>query len=243
MNRADDRGVSDVVSFTLVFSTIIFMIGVVTVTGIGTLGEIQQGTESNVAEETMRNYAATLADHRTTGAERRSTTIKMQGHQLELVNSTLGWSVDNGSRENITTRALVRTTDTGSKLIYENGALFRVHDDNGVVVRKPPLRCSNDTAHLAVTKIRGDFSISSDTRVTLQSDLKNQRITTRQGEGINISLYTNGTQYTKETQTPDRWNSVLGGRWQEGAGVNEYTCSPIDRLVIHETTVDISIVN
>lgn len=234
MNRADDRGVSDVVSFTLVFSTIIFMIGVVTVTGIGTLGDIQEGTESNVAEETMRNYAATLADHRTTGAERRSTTIKMQGHSLELVNSTLGWSVDGGSRQNITTKAIVRTTDTDAELIYENGALFRVRDDNGVVVRSPPIRCGSKTAHIPVTEIEGNFSISSDTRVTLESELENQGITTRNVEG-NVTVYTNGTR------SPGRWNEYLGDNWR-ASGSDTYKCD-VDRVVVHTTTVRVSVLS
>ncbi|PSP63987.1 hypothetical protein BRC76_02185 [Halobacteriales archaeon QH_8_67_36] len=224
---------SDVVSFTLVFSTIIFMIGVVTVTGIGTLGDVQAGTESNVAEETMRNYASTLADHRE-GADRRSVTVKLQGHSLERVNATVGWNVSGENRNNISTGALVRTTDTDADLVYESGALFRVEDGGGgVVVRQSPFRCGDRTAHLAVTAIEGDFSIASDRRVTLESFLVNQSITTR--DANNVTVYLGGAY------RPDQWSGALAGDWVAGTG-DEYTCKNIDRVVVHETTVRIEVV-
>ena len=234
MTRSDARAVSDVVSFTLVFSTIIFMIGVVTVTGIGTLGDVQSGTESNVAEETMRNYASTLADHRE-GADRRSVTVKLQGHSLERVNATVGWNVSGESRpNNISTGALVRTTDTDADLVYESGALFRVEDGGGgVVVRQSPFRCGDRTAHLAVTAIEGDFSIASDRRVTLESFLVNQSITTR--DANNVTVYLGGAY------RPDQWSGALAGDWVAGTG-DEYTCENIGRVVVHETTVRIEVV-
>ena len=234
MTRSDARAVSDVVSFTLVFSTIIFMIGVVTVTGIGTLGDVQAGTESNVAEETMRNYASTLSDHRK-GADRRSVTVKLQGHSLEHVDgATIGWSVPGEARTNISTGALVRTTDTDADLVYESGALFRVEDGGGgVVVRQSPFRCGDRTAHLAVTAIEGDFSVSSDRRVTLESFLVNQSITTR--DANNVTVYLGGAY------RPDQWSGALAGDWVAGTG-DEYTCKNIDRVVVHETTVHIDVV-
>ena len=231
MTPSDARAVSDVVSFTLVFSMIIFTLGVVTVTGIGTLGDVQAGTETNVAEETMRNYASTLADHRE-GTDRRSTTIKLQGHNLKRVDSSINWSVPGETPKNISTGALVRTTDTETAIVYESGALFRVEEGGGVVVRQSPFRCGNQTAHLAVTKIDGDFSISSGTRVTLESVLHNQSITTRDAESVNISV--------GGAESSDQWGDALAGEW-EGAE-DEYICEDIDRVVVHETTVRIDVV-
>ena len=233
MSRSDRRAVSDVVAFTLVFSTIIFMIGVVTVTGIGTLGDVQAGTESNVAEETMRNYASTLSDHRK-GADRRSVTVKLQGHSLERVDATVGWSVPGESRTNISTGALVRTTDTDADLVYESGALFRVEDGGGgVVVRQSPFRCGDRAAHLAVTTVEGDFSIASDRRVTLESSLVNQSITTR--DANEVTVYLGGAERSS------LWGDALSGDWVAGTG-DEYTCENIGRVVVHETTVRIDVV-
>jgi len=229
------RGVSDVVSFTLVFATIIFMIGVVTVTGIGTLDDVREGTESNVAEETMRNYASTLADHRTASAPRRSTTIKLQGHSLTRSDSLLKWSVGgNPTRIENRTGALVRTTDTDTDLVYESGALFREQDGGSVVVRRPPLRCGDQTAHLPMTRLVGEFNISSDNRVTLESELVNQSLTTRETDSVTV--------YTDETARPDSWGETLTSGGWTGTGPS-YTCDSIERVVVHQTTVRISVVN
>ncbi len=208
------------------------MIGVVTVTGLGTLGDVQEGTESNIAEVTMLNYATTLSDHRE-GIDRRSTTIKLQGHSLELTNSWVNWSVPGETRTNMSTGALVRTTDTDTELVYQSGALFRAEDGGGgVVVRQSPFRCGERTAHLAVTNVTGEFSISSDRRVTLESVRQDQSITTRNATSVNVSL--DGAEQS------DQWNDALAGDW-EGSG-DEYTCESIKHVVVHETTVRIDIV-
>jgi hypothetical protein len=232
MSTPHGRAVSDVVSFTLVFSTIIFMIGVVTVTGIGTLGDVQAGTESNVAEETMRNYAASLADHRTQSAERRSTTIKLQGHSLDRVSSTLNVTI--GARErSITTGALVRTTNTDTELVYETGGVFRSEENGIVVVRQPPIRCTARVVHLPLTLVRGDINIASDNRVTLESERVTQRIdTVAAGGSTDVTVNVSGTA------RPDGWAKVFTGSSWSGSG-DEYTCPGVERVVIHETVVSI----
>lgn len=239
MTGDDERGVSDVVSFTLVFSTIIFMIGVVTVTGIGTLGDVQDGTESNVAEQTMRKYTTTLSEHRTAGAPRRSTTIKLQGHSLGIVDRNLRWSTDGGSPALLQTNALVRRTDTDENLTYESGALFRTRGNDGVTVHEPPIRCGPQTAHISIVRLKGEFRFSSENRVSLQSELDNQSITTRSADYV--TLYTDGTA------SPPVWNETLeDAGWQPVTGTtNQYRCSFDDapgRVVVHETNVSLDLV-
>jgi hypothetical protein len=237
MSNDGARGVSDVVSFTLVFSTIILTIGVVTVGGVGTLDDVQDGIETNVAEETMLNYADSLSDHRTDSAQRRSSTIKLQGHTLELDKSaSLAYEVD-GNRNTPDTGALVRTTDTDARIVYQSGGLFRVQDGGSVVVRQPPFRCGSDTAHLAVTTIEpeGDgISISADGRVTLESELKSQTTTVENGIST-VTVDAGSTPYTES------WRRFLGGDWNSGSG-DEYTCD-VNRLVVHRTVVSLEVIN
>jgi len=237
MSRSRKRAVSDVVSFTLVFSTIIFMIGVVTVTGIGTLGDVQEGTETNVAEETMRSYAATLADHRKESAPIRSSTIKLQGHSFEHVPSTLNVTAG-GTQVDIPIGALVRTTDTDAELVYETGALFRVQDGGSVVVRKPPIRCGPDSVHLPLTRVAGDFALSADGRVSLESKLEDRRIYTFPLDSSDEVIIN-----TSQTARPGAWQSALeGSSWSRDG--TEYTCTePAERVVVHETDITVSVIS
>jgi len=238
MRRDSVRGVSDVVAFTLVFSTIIFTIGVITVTGVGTLGDVQAATETGVAEETMRNYAGSLSDHRTERAPRRSTTIKLQGHNLDLAESVeLSYGVG-GDTKTIVTGALVRTTDTDAELVYQSGGLFRVQDGGSVVVRQPPFRCGDDTAHLAVTTLRprGDgISLASDSRLTLVSRYQNQSITVEE-TATPVSVDIGSTRYT------EAWRPALEDDWDRVARTDTYECD-VSRFVLHRTNVTIEAVN
>ena len=237
----DDRAVSDVVSFTLVFTTIIFMIGVVTVSGVGTLGDVQEGTESNVAESTMRNYAGTLGDHRTSGAPRRSSTIKLQGHQLALADSDIEISIAGGPTLPSSPNALVRRTDTDERLVYESGALFRTRDDDGVTVRQLPFRCGDDTAHISLMQIQGDFRYSSDNRVTLESELVSQDISRYRADSVTVDISGSRT-------SQDVWESAFRDDWDATAPSpsSTYECGAstgdID-IVIHRTTIDVDLIN
>lgn len=233
------RGVSDIVSFTLVFSTIVFMIGVVTVTGVGTLGDVQEGTETNIAEETMRNYAGSLAEHRSESAPRRSSTIKLQGHLLELnTSASLNYEINGTSEPPITTGALVRTAETDARLVYQSGGLFRVQDGGSVVVRKPPFRCGNNAAYLAVTILEPEddaFSISSDSRVTLESELRSQTITEERVNTVTIDA----RETAINSPATEAWRDSLAGDWNRNG--DEYTCNT-ERLVVHRTVVSVDIV-
>lgn len=242
------RAVSELVSFTLVFSTIIFLIGAITVTGITTLNDVQAGTETNVAESTMRGYAETLADHRTEGAPRRSTTIKLQGHNLRRVASTLDVNVSrNGnivSNMSITTGALVRTTNTDTQLVYDSGAVFRIEErGTPLIVRRPPVRCGADSANLPLMSVRGDVNLSSDGRVTMRSELADQTLRYPNNTSQNTSADV-VTVNTSQTAYPEAWNRAFedSGSWTRPtstADPNVYECR-VDRLVVHQTVVDIT---
>lgn len=247
------RAVSDLVSFTLVFSTIVFLIGAVTITGITTLDNVRTGTESNVAEATMQSFATTLADHRTESAPSRSMTIKLQGHSFRRVSSTLDVNVtSDGSTSNmsIPTGAFVRETDTGTRLVYESGAIFRISDDGGVVVvREPPIRCDANNANLPLMLVRGDTNITADGRVTVNSELANQELRypantsqTPSASGVTINV--------SEMAFPETWQTYLNDSddWtQSGSSAPyQYECdvsgASDGRVVVHGTVIDVDIV-
>ncbi|MDS0282979.1 DUF7289 family protein [Haloarcula onubensis] len=254
MNRR--RAVSDLVSFTLVFSTIVFLIGALTVTGITTLNDVRVGTESNVAEETMLSFATTLSDHRTDGAPTRSTTIKLQGHSFRHADSTVNVTVTSGgstSHLRIDTGAFVRETNTGTRLVYASGGVFRIGESGGViVVRQPPIRCGTTSAHLPLTSVRSDANLSADGRVTVRSELTDQRLrypattsqsTTASSVSINVS----------DTARPEAWQTYLddSAGWNDRTASGhpyEYECSlgsadPTGRVVVHESQIDVTVVN
>lgn len=245
-----DRGVSDVVAYTLVFSTIIFMIGTITVGGIGTFTDVRQATETDTAEETMRAYAETLADHRTEGVPRRGTTIKLQGHSLEKIDSSLAVEIENGgstvfSEGAIEIGAFVRTTETDTELVYESGAVFRRQDGGVAVVRQPPLQCdSGKTARVPLTQVNSDIAFDSMSRVTIRTELADRRFRYPDtGPSTPRAQANTLTVDTTDAEATEGWNTALEEMgWTNTVG-NEYSCDSLDRAVVHVTEVNISLVN
>lgn len=249
-----DRGVSDVVAYTLVFSTIIFMIGTITVGGIGTFTDVRQATETDTAEETMRAYAETLADHRTEGVPRRGTTVKLQGHSLEKIDSNLTVEIENGgstvfSEEAIEIEigAFVRTTETDTELVYESGAVFHRQDGGVVVVRQPPLQCdSGKTARVPLTEVNSTIAFDSMSRVTLRTELADRRFRYPDTSGNARAHADRVIINTSNASATDGWNEALEDMdgWTKTVNKNEFRCGPdLDRAVVHVTEVNISLVN
>ncbi|WP_135304525.1 DUF7289 family protein [Haloarcula amylovorans] len=247
MREMATRGVSDLVAFTLVFSVIISMIGLMTIGGVGALDDVREGTETNVAEATMLGYAETLSDQRASDAPRRSTTIKLQGHGLKRTNSNISVTVDNGSgqpidEEPLSTSAFVRTTDTGTELVYSSGALFRVEENGFVVVRLPPIRCDSNSADLPLTAVQGSVNVSAENRVTLRSEVTNRSLVypvdASDASADYVEVDVGNTTYS------EAWERVFEERlpnWKEqSSGV--YRCDT-GRAVVHQTTIDITVVN
>ncbi|MBV0924601.1 hypothetical protein KTS45_10365 [Halomicroarcula limicola] len=246
MRAKTNRAVSDLVAFTLVFSVIISMIGLMTVGGVGALDDVREGTETNVAEATMLGYAETLADQRASDAPRRSTTIKLQGHGLERATSAISVTVDNGSGtpvdgKSLSTSAFVRSTDTGTELVYSNGALFRVEEGGFVVVRLPPIRCDANSAHLPLTAVRGSVNVSAENRVTLRSEVADRSLvypvdaSDASADSVEVDV--------RNTAYPEAWERVFEERLPNWTGSNGVYSCDTDRAVVHRTAIDITVVN
>jgi hypothetical protein len=235
-----DRGVSDLLAFTLTFSIIITGIGLVSLGGLGAFDAIQQGATTDVAETSMVGFAETTDDHIRGDAPRRTTSMKLQGHGLSLRSSTLNVTVD-GTSTTIGIGALARETDSGTDLVYTSGAVYRVQREGLVVSRTPTLRCGPDSAYLSVLSLDGQTDFSSSGRVTIQTSVQNRSLVSpRAGQPPSASTV---SVNVSETAYPDAWNRTLDRRlsnWSPHPSESHtYQCTGINRAVVHNTTVDV----
>ncbi|MDS0223308.1 hypothetical protein NDI54_18355 [Haloarcula sp. S1AR25-5A] len=238
--RGHDRGVSDLLAFTLTFSIIITGIALVTLGGLGAFDAIQQGATTDVAETSMIGFAETTDDHIQGDAPRRTTNMKLQGHGLSLRSSTLNVTVD-GDSANISTRAFVRETDTETALVYTSGAVYRVQGEGLVVSRKPSLRCGPDSAYLSVLSLDGQTDFSSSGRVIIQTSVQNKSlISPRAGNPPSASTV---SVNVSETAYPDAWKRTFDrqlSNWSPHPSESHtYQCTGINRAIVHNTTVDV----
>ncbi|GGK76820.1 DUF7289 family protein [Haloarcula sebkhae] len=239
--NSHDRGVSDLLAFTLTFSIIITGIALVTLGGLGAFDAIQQGATTDVAETSMIGFAETTDDHIQSGAPRRTTSMKLQGHGLSLQASTLNVTVD-GRSTNISTGAFVRETDLGTDIVYTSGAVYRVQQEGLVVSRKPSFRCAPDSGsvYLSVLSLDGQTDFSSSGRLTIETAIQNKTLVSPQA-GKSPSATTVSINVS-ETAYPDAWHRLFEQELSDWSGHSEphtYQCTGINRAVVHNTTVDI----
>lgn len=142
----DDRGVSEVISFALIFSLIVATVALVYVSGIGGLEDTRASERITNAERAFDVLADNIADIHREGAPSRATEIKLADARLQFGDSTrITVQVENlnetltegGNTSTVTIDPIVYSSDSGPKLVYSNGGVFR-QDRGGTVVNRRP---------------------------------------------------------------------------------------------------------
>ncbi|MFC7020482.1 MULTISPECIES: DUF7289 family protein [Haloarcula] len=150
-----ERGVSEVLSFTLVFALVVTSVAIVSVSGLGSLQDARDAEQLENAERAFDVLADNLADLHRQGAPSRATEISLGQAQLATEdNVTMTVRVeDSGGTTTVGTweiRPLVYSGNQERELVYEAGAIFRTNRDSGFVVRDPPLVVDDDRVLLPV---------------------------------------------------------------------------------------------
>ena len=143
---ADGRGVSEVISFVLVFSLIAATVALVYVSGIGGLESTRSAERVTNAERAFDVLQDNIADIHREGAPSRATEVKLSDAQMTYGESTrIAVQVENLTDTNASVSnvssvpidPIVYAAGSGPELVYSNGAVFR-QDRGGTVLNTPP---------------------------------------------------------------------------------------------------------
>ncbi|QIO23569.1 hypothetical protein [Haloarcula sp. JP-L23] len=139
-----DRAVSEVLSFTLVFTLIVASIALISVGGLGSLQDVRDVEQLESAERAFDVLADNVADIHQRGAPSRATEISLGESQLRTGdNVTMRVELEGGGGLpqdfEWDIRPIVYEGNDDRRIVYEAGAVFRTNRDGGVVVREPPL--------------------------------------------------------------------------------------------------------
>lgn len=159
----DDRAVSEVLSYVLVFSLVASSVAVVSVVGIDGLQNARDAEQLDNAERAFDVLADNVADLHQRGAPSRATEVSLSRAQLSTgehvvlnVSVTEQGDSDPTPVLNRTIRPIVYTGNQDRRLVYEAGAVFRENRDNGLLVRPPPLLVDDERVLLTVVSMRSD---------------------------------------------------------------------------------------
>lgn len=245
------RAVSEVLGFVLVASLIFATLGVVYVGGLGGLEDARDAERVKNAERAFGVLANNIEDLQTEGAPSRATEIKLADAQIGFGEpTTVTVNVTNtGAAENPVFSTdidpIVYSAGTGSKLVYENGALFRVDHDSAVLKQRPPGvfwaegSVSKTTVPYVQTRQGGSTGVGGDTTVLVRTDLVSTEVpgslTSPGADGVTDDPDGDGNleyavNYTVRT-TPTRavvWTKHLNARIEASGNETAFDNHDID---------------
>lgn len=163
-----DRGVSEVISFVMVFSLIAITVAVVYVGGVGNLEDARDAEQLRNAERAFDVLDDNVDDIVQGDAPNRGTEIKLSEAQLTFGSVTeLNVTVENSTghtfgpyRANL--RPIVYQSDGPTDIVYEAGAVVRSDRSGAIMLEDPPVSLDRDLTLLQFvqTKIHEESSDS-----------------------------------------------------------------------------------
>ena len=181
--RGTDRGVSDMIAFVIVFSLIITSVGITYTFGYSTLSDYQEDEQKRNAERAFVALSNNVGEIESGQIEARAGELRLAGGRLSVEDDTQitvsspSWSLSNGTEarlSNQTARSFVYEFE-GTKVEYENGAVFRQDGDGRhIMLAEPEYRCGDSYASVSIVQfLPNDGALSSDGTVQVLAEQEN----------------------------------------------------------------------
>ena len=235
--RSDDRAVSEVVAFVLIFGMILVSVGLLYTVGFQAMHDYQENEQLKNAERAMDALSDNFNDVlRYSGVDQRYGEISMREGTVttsgdgttvyvEIGDGDLsdydGFSnfTDDNDRINL---GEFRYHDGGESVAYEGGGLVRADDTGSAVLKQPRISCNEGTAIISLVSITGgDHSIQSSEGLGVTMDVQDRHSTVVQNPGNVTITHSHDSSYDRA------WNSALDSNgWVDG------NCEEPERLVV-----------
>ena len=254
----DDRGVSEVVAFILVFAIILGSVGLLYTTTFDAMLDYQETERETNAVRAMDSLTDNFNDVlRNDGVNERFGELSVREGTVSFADSgtridiTLGGKHGdeplgtNGERrfagygDGVTAELgeFAYESDDG-KIAYEGGGLVRSDETGNAVLREPQLRC-NPERNTAVISL---VTVSAEDRSVRSSNSLGVEMVVQNRTSVVYTDVDNVTISIDETEYETAWNDVFSGDWDSGddlEGVCEPEGSDLERVVVTLVDVDI----
>ncbi|WP_247731679.1 DUF7289 family protein [Halovivax limisalsi] len=239
----DERGVSEVVGFVVVFGIIIGSVGILYTTGFGAMEEFRENEQQRNADYAFDALAENFNDLvRNDGIRQRSGELNLRKGTIEVGSSNVVKEVTVDGTDvlephlNDTGRSDIGSFTyeyEGTTVAYQGGAVTKVTDSGELAVRNPPMQCiDGETAIVSLVVVDGDpprLTSSSGREITASK----RATTVVRGNSVDIVLGTSPAE--------PAWNRSLSEQGFSGSG-NTFTCGggSSGSVVVRITTVEIA---
>lgn len=230
----DDRAVSEVVGFVLVFSLVTMTIAIVFAVGFGGLQDAQRTEQVNNVERAFDVLDTNVAEVGHQGAPSRATEMRLSGGRLGFGDPTMVTvDVDDGTEATtIETRPLVYA-DGDTEIAYELGAIVRTDGGGSVLLTDPGHVLNDDRSSiplLVTTKPSDQTAISGHRTVLVRGS--------HQHTDLLVPATTDAVTITVESPRADVWERYF--ERQEAGSVTRTSDTTVE-FVLDDGETSISV--
>lgn len=141
----DERAVSEVLGYAMIFALIVSSIGIVTVGGLGSLQDARTNEQLENAKRAFDVLHDNMADVHAEGAPSRATEVSLGDSEVYFGdNVTVTVETNNGEAKYPDIRPVVFRIDGDKRLVYEAGATIQEQRHGGIVLNDPPFTIRDD---------------------------------------------------------------------------------------------------
>lgn len=189
--RTDDRAVSEVLGFVLIFALITSAVGLTYVIGFDGLTATRDYERVNNAERAFRVLGDNVDDVARTEAPSRATEIRLYDAGLRIgepvvfnVTGREAGSTAVAFTAEYEINPIVYDADTGTQLTYSGGALIRSEGGSSVMVTRPHVIMDGDRVVLPVIQTRSaGGSVSGSSTVLIRTSHSGTEMAVGTNEG------------------------------------------------------------
>ena len=236
----DDRGVSEVIAFILVFVIILGSVGILYMAGFSSLQNTQETEQLMNAERAMESLVANLNDvQRHAGIEERAGELNLRGGTLEVESGMTNVTVNDSNGDevtNVTDIQALTYSEGDTEISYHGGALFGSAGGDSVDLRSPAARCAADSAVMTIAVIdRDEVRMTTDGTVEVTA-VEQETETYRLDGGNDANVTLEDAAHAQGWQTGLERN---GWDVEESGDDLVVTCDGADRMVVRLVTIDL----
>jgi hypothetical protein len=205
--RGNERAISEVLGYALVFAMIVSAIAIVSLSGFAALENTRNAEQVNNAERAFDILADNMADIYLRGAPSRATEMSLGNAQLltaDNVTVTVEYASQTVSHD---IRPLVYRANDGTELVYTGGTVFRDQRNGGLVLRDPPIVNDGDRVLVSIVRVQ-----SEGTQGVGSSNALVRAVAQSRSVPIADSTTTDSVVITVESERPELWQTALEQR-------------------------------
>ncbi|MDB2237258.1 hypothetical protein PN419_01175 [Halorubrum ezzemoulense] len=233
-----DRGVSETVGFVLVFALITSTIAVTFTVGLGGLEDAQLAERDDNVERAFDVLHDNFNDIGRDGVPSRATELRLGGGRLAFDRVSEFRLNDTGTETAIVEGGSITYYGAGdTRIVYENGAVFRMEGNDGVMVKEPDLLVGDTIVYSLYGLSPPAESVSGDRTVLVVAERTDREVAIDDRTADqNVTLAINSTQATVWKRYYDGFDGVTTNMSGPADLTVTFAADDYDRFVVHRTT-------